>query len=457
MTDETVRGGKRIAPDRAHVRSDGEVDADRLLYADAFRRLSGVTQVVTPRDEFVQHDRLTHSLKVAQVARRMAVHLRREAGAPVDPDTVYAASLAHDLGHPPFGHAAERELQGILEGRRNRGGPVSPLASGDVPTLPDSFEGNAQTFRVLTRITFRKEDERAGLNWSLRSLGAVAKYPWERGGHTRPSLADKWGAYGSEVDLLDRVIEEVRALGLWTGERSLEADVMDWSDDIAYAVHDIEDFYRSESIPLGRLQQDDEEWDDYLAFVAAQVAYKGWEASDLERVATEVRRHLPTQPYRGSARNRFEIRAFAIAMTRLLTGGLACADRGLVVPQRNRMAAEILKNLTWRYVINRPDVVMMQRGQQRVVRELLWDLRELLLEHLDTLGRSWSPLPPRLVSYGQLALRDDAAAGYDTVEQRATRAVVDFICSLTDRQAGMLHLRLTGDGSGGIGHDWLTI
>ena len=87
MTDQAARGGERIAPDRGHVRSDGEVDADRLLYADAFRRLTGVTQVVTPRDELVQHDRLTHSLKVAQVARRMAEHLRREAGADVDPET----------------------------------------------------------------------------------------------------------------------------------------------------------------------------------------------------------------------------------------------------------------------------------------------------------------------------------------------------------------------------------
>lgn len=446
MTDDAARGGKRIAATRIHVRSDGEVDADRLLYADAFRRLSGVTQVVTPRDEFVQHDRLTHSLKVAQVARRMAVHLHREMDAPVDPDTVYAASLAHDLGHPPYGHAGEAELQAVLEGRR----------ATELPPLPDSFEGNAQTFRVLTRITFRKEDEYAGLNWTLRSLGAVTKYPWERGGHSRPSLANKWGAYRSEAELLARVIDEVRTLGLWTGERSLEADVMDWSDDIAYAVHDIEDFYRAESIPLSRLRQDDEEWAAYLDFAAEQVAYKGWDLADLERVGAEVRDHLPSQPFRGSARNRFEIRAFAIAMTRLLTGDLRVGGQGLVVPERNRMAAEILKNLTGRYVINRPDVAMMQRGQRRVVRELLVDLVGLLLEHVDTLERPSNPLPPRLVSYAQLALGDDQA-GYDTVEQQATRAVVDFVCSLTDRQAGMLHARLTGDGSGGVGHDWLTV
>jgi len=456
---DSARDGRRIAPDRAHVRSDGEVDADRLLYADAFRRLAGVTQVVTPRDELVQHDRLTHSLKVAQVARRMAEHLRREVGAPVDPDTVHAASLAHDVGHPPYGHAAEQELQAILEGRTvSRAGATAPVSRlGPVPVLEDSFEGNAQTFRTLTRITFRKEGERAGLNWTYRSLGAVLKYPWLRGDHTRPSLVAKWGAYASETDLLARTIDEVREVGLWTGERSLEADVMDWSDDIAYAVHDLEDFYRSETIPLARLRQDDQEWVDYLTFVEGEVAYKGWSLADLERVGATVRGHLPAQPFQGSARNRFEIRSFAVAMTRLLTQDLAVGEQGLAVPEESRMAAEILKKLTWRYVIRRPDVAMMQRGQRRVVRELLFDLRDMTLEHLDSLDRTSTPLPPRLVSYAQLSLRDDDGSGYDTDEQRVTRAVVDFICSLTDRQAAMLHSRLSGDAPGGFGHDWLTV
>jgi dGTPase len=458
VVDDAARGGERPAPDRGHVRSDGEVDADRLLYADAFRRLTGVTQVVTPRDELVQHDRLTHSLKVAQVARRMAEHLRREAGAPVDPDTVYAASLAHDVGHPPYGHAVEEELQAILEGRTvTRGGATAPVHGVEpLAILPDSFEGNAQTFRVLTRTAFRKVGEDAGLNWSFRSLGAVAKYPWLRGGHTRDSLAMKWGAYGSEAALLERTCEVVERTGLWTGERSLEADVMDWSDDIAYAVHDIEDFYRSRSIPLARLRNDDAEWDEYVAFVAEEMAYKDWPADELERVGAAVRAALPTQEYEGTERNRYEYRDFAVAMTRLLTRGLTCGEDGLTVPQDARMAAEILKKLTRRYVIARPDVAMMQRGQRRVVRELVFDLRELALDHLPDLSRPTTPLPPRLLSYTRLALRDDAS-GYDTDEQRVTRAVVDFVCSLTDRQAAILHGRLTGDGPGGVGHDWLTI
>lgn len=447
-------GGPRIVDEESHVRTDGSVDVDRLLYSDAFRRLTGVTQVVTPRDEVVQHDRLTHSLKVGQVARRMATHLRRETGAPVDPDTVYAAALAHDVGHPPFGHAGERELQAVLDARPGPG----PAGADPDPTLvlEDSFEGNAQTFRLLSRLSLRKPGDRAGLNWTLRSLAAVSKYPWQRGGHSRPSLADKWGAYRSEADLLDRTIAEARRLGLWTGERSLEADVVDWSDDIAYAVHDIEDFHRAASIPLAQLRYDDREWDAHLQFVAGGVAYKGWTHADLESAGRDVRAQLPTSPFRGSEEDRHGIRSFAVAMTRLLTRDLAVAETGLVVPVRSQMAAEILKRLVWRYVIHRPDVAMMQRGQRRVVRELVTELRSMLLAHRRDLDGT-VPLPPRLVSYARHALGSDELAYYDTDEQRLTRATVDFVCSLTDRQAMLLTQRLTGDTAGGVGHDWLTV
>lgn len=447
-------GGPRIVPEEGHVRTDGSVDVDRLLYSDGFRRLTGVTQVVTPRDEVVQHDRLTHSLKVGQVARRMATHLRRETGAPVDPDTVYAAALAHDVGHPPFGHAGERELQAILEGRP---GPGPAGAPDPTMVLADSFEGNAQTFRLLSRLSLRKPGDRAGLNWTLRSLGAVSKYPWERGGHSRPSLANKWGAYRSEADLLDRVVGESKRLGLWTGERSLEADVVDWSDDIAYAVHDIEDFFRAASIPLDQLRFDDDEWGEHLRFVADRVAYKGWTLQDLEEAGGHVRRELPTSPFRGSEEDRNGIRSFAVAMTRLLTRGLTVADTGLVVPVRNQMAAEILKRLVWRYVIHRPDVAMMQRGQRRVVRELMTELHVMLGEHRTALDEVAIPLPPRLVSYARHALASDELAHVDGDDQRLARATVDFVCSLTDRQAMLLAQRLTGDTSGGVGHDWLTV
>ena len=168
------------------------------------------------------------------------------------------------------GGSGEAELQAILEGRvvwRGGGGPDGP----PTPLLADSFEGNAQTFRILTRLSWRQPTQDTGLNWTLRSLAAVTKYPWLRGGHSRPSLVGKWGAYASEADLLDQVIAHTRQAGLWTGERSLEADVMDWSDDITYAVHDIEDFYRAASIPLAQLRRDDAEWDAHLAFVAADI------------------------------------------------------------------------------------------------------------------------------------------------------------------------------------------
>src|SRR5207253_7140965 len=120
-------------------------DRDRILNAPAFRRLAGVTQVVSAAEGEIFHNRLTHSLEVAQIGRRIAEHLianqAKDAVAlgGLDPETVEAACLAHDLGHPPFGHVAEDELQRLFRKYR------------DV----ESFEGNAQSFRILTVLTVR--------------------------------------------------------------------------------------------------------------------------------------------------------------------------------------------------------------------------------------------------------------------------------------------------------------
>ena len=126
-------------------RNPAQRDRDRVLYSGAFRRLGGVTQVVATSETLLVHNRLTHTLKVAQVARRLAEKI--VSGTPeadlaaaggVDPDVVETGALAHDLGHPPFGHIAEDELQKILDERH----------------LVDGFEGNAQSFRIVTKSRF---------------------------------------------------------------------------------------------------------------------------------------------------------------------------------------------------------------------------------------------------------------------------------------------------------------
>ena len=225
-----------LADRRQDQRTAGQRDRDRILYSSAFRRLGGVTQVAAAGERHVFRNRLTHSLEVAQVARRLAEHTAKtqpnesEALGGIEPDVVEAAALAHDLGHPPFGHVAEAELDRLVRDSGNS----------------DGFEGNPQSFRVVTKLALRHRDFQ-GLNLTRATLNAILKYPWRRevGGGLRDR---KWGAYSIEAD------EFSWARELSAGDsRSVEAELMDWADDIAYSVHDLDDFYRVGMIPLDRL------------------------------------------------------------------------------------------------------------------------------------------------------------------------------------------------------------
>ena len=224
--------------DGGEPRTAAQRDRDRLLYSSALRRLAEVTQVVSPESGYVFHNRLTHSLQVAQVGRRLAERFHvlqpnevAESDG-IDPDAVEAACLAHDLGHPPFGHLAEQALN-----------VKSNMAGG--------FEGNAQSFRIVARLAFRSPNYE-GLDLSRATLNALLKYPWLRNGN--PAITNKWGAYECE----ERVFDFARANQV-ENEPSLEAQIMNIADDITYSVHDMEDFYRAGLIPLHLLSTSDEQ------------------------------------------------------------------------------------------------------------------------------------------------------------------------------------------------------
>lgn len=422
-----ARGDRRHSDPPLDNRSPFERDRDRVLYSSAFRRLGGVTQVVAAAEGHAFHNRLTHTLKVAQVAQRLAQALVRAHGARaaelggIDESVVEAAALAHDLGHPPFGHAAEKVLDALVVGLG----------------VAEGFEGNAQTFRVICRLAVRSEAP--GLDLSRATMNAVLKYPWFR--QTAGKGARKWGAFHSESE----DFSFARALGPVLDTQSIEAAIMDW-DDITYAIHDVEDLYRAGLVPLDLLRNSEDERGRFRQYVEAK--WDGPPATRLDATFAAFEDVLAvfalTGPYDGTRVQRVALRAATgqqisqyLQATTLSPDGHG--EHALQVPEEIRDEVNLLKELTWYYVIDRPSLALQQEGQARVVRdlfELYWDVVH---------GRRRRALLPRARLDELTALEGGDASAADRA-----RLVADVVASLTEEDALRLHGRMTGADLGSL-------
>jgi len=381
-------------PPKRPGRTAFERDRARVLHSAALRRLAAKTQVVVPGESDFPRTRLTHSLECAQVGRELGKAL----GA--DPDLVEAACLAHDLGHPPFGHTGEEALDVVAE----------PCGG---------FEGNAQSLRILTRLeakTFRADGRSAGLNLTRATLDAATKYPWARQEGRR-----KYGVYTDDAE----VFGWLRA-GAPAERRCLEAQIMDWADDIAYSVHDVEDGVHAEFVPLDRLTGADAQ----AAVVEVCRAQYVDAAPDELGAALDRLLRLPYWPqaYDGSLRalaalknmtseliGRFCAAAENATRERYGPGPLCRYTADLLVPRETWLECAMLKAVAARYVMQREGAPERYARQRELVRELAAALLHGAPETLD-------------MAY---------AAAFRTAggDSDRLRVVVDQVASMTDAAA----------------------
>ncbi len=414
------------APDRDQ-RKPFETDHDRILYSSYFHRLAGVTQIVRAGEEDTFHTRQQHTHKVAQIGRRLAQKLVGEAAEreidceQIDPEVVAAASLAHDLGHPPFGHKGEYVLNELVQNAGEEG-----------------YEGNAQTFRIITKLAIRWDDI-PGLDLTRAVACAVLKYPWLRQPDDK-NKSKKWSAYSSEEKLFAWARE-----GQDKDVPSLEAELMDWADDIAYSVHDLEDFHRCNMIPWSKILNDKDERSQIVARTADKWHAKPDNAIDLLNEAFEqlleqldLFREVLQMRYDGS----FSVRLGLRQMTSALVGNFIqqtelVRTARIHVPSETQTTVLLLKTMARDYIISNPSLAAQQKGQERIIRELF----EMIMADTVLNGSGGGKIPdylPKRLEY--LKTHTEAPA----------RFVADCISSLTEREVTRLHSRLIGYDSGSV-------
>lgn len=487
--------------------SEFRVDLERLRFAPSFARLADVTQVVSSGAiGGVVHNRLTHSIKVTAIARAISVGLDQIADSGLvdqlgglDHVVTQSGAVAHDLGHPPFGHLGERTLDRL--GRERFG-------------LGDGFEGNAQTFRVMTELEMHGPGF-DGLNLTAATRAAVLKYPWGRfqvpyphpstwpamprgagHGYDAPGSA-KFGAYVPDLAEMTEVID---ILGMAPGRQTLECSVMDLADDIAYSLHDLEDFHRSGVLQFSPISSEFRTWladpvrlsllpdaelermgrtpATGLEILRRRLADKdGWVYDNdafveaVRIVGDEFVDGILTIPYDGSMAADRALSGFLgqwidhfISSVRILA-----SFRGEHLPpempiERAPLVSvhplawhqiQVLKFVHQYFVLHRPDLALLQRGQAGVLNQLVHTFDEWLSDRSDAIRA-----PKRLLDLVQTAevgyqrvreehpdLLEGRTGATEVARMARGRGIIDFVAGLSDTQA-IAHARRLGPSDG---------
>ena len=376
-------------------------DRARVIHSAALRRLAAKTQVAVPWENDFQRTRLSHSLECAQIGRELGESL----GA--DPDLLETACLSHDMGHPPFGHNGEEALAEV----------AAPCGG---------FEGNAQSFRLLTRIEAKTVDgngKSLGLNLTRASLDAATKYPWPSSENPR-----KFGVYDDDVEIFTWMRQ-----GAPAGRKCIEAQIMDWSDDCAYSVHDLEDAIFAGQVTVKNFDNDFDILYKEMVEGYKSEATKGEAAAALGRL-----QKLSCWPinfdrsHRSLARlkdttsqliGRFVLAAELETRKVHGEGPLTRYSANLEIPREQKIEVDFLKAVAGHYLINAAASQERYAKQQVVIHELVEMLFEAAPKELDPI------------------FEDDWKVA--ATDAQRLRVVVDQIASLSDPGAYALHAHLS--------------
>ncbi len=396
-----------VEPNKSVQRTEFARDRARIMHSSALRRLGVKTQVLVAAQEDFPRTRLTHSLEVAQVGRELGAALG------CDADLVDTACLAHDLGHPPFGHNGETALNEL---------------AADI----GGFEGNAQSFRLLTRLEPKaispadgpRPNTSIGLNLTRASLDAASKYPWMR----KPN-SNKYGVYSEDVDVFNWMRN-----GRKDDQNCFEAQVMDWSDDVSYCVHDIEDAIHEGHVEVSILDSDSGRSE--IVAIAREWYGNEFDANVLDAALHRLN-SLVSWPrnYDGTLKSQAAIKN----LTSQLIGRFCLAAQqatqaqygdqpltryaaNLVVPVESRYEVTALKALAARYVMTRAGAEVEYSRQRQLIADLVGVVSLAPEKHLDSIHADlWKTAQS---------------------DRERKRAVIDQIASLTDVSLAQWHQNL---------------
>ena len=423
-----------------------QIDRDRLIYSAYFRRLAQVTQVVSASEGNVFHNRLTHSLKVAQVARRLAERLQElnnsnsnliDKYGGLDPDVVEAAAIAHDLGHPPFGHIAEKELDQLA---RSHG-------------LSDGFEGNAQTFRILTLLEPHRP-QYPGLDLTRATLNATLKYPWfcerDNGNTQSKKRSKKYSIYDQDRKAFE-FVREVSVTGLQNSQQSLEASIMDFADDVTYSVHDLEDFYFAGLIPLEIIINNEDEFekflDNWIQTISDNKLKEQINESE-QKISLKNLLNLYSNKKGYNTGSIEQIAYIKSVSSNLIQNYIQSVslkeDYGehgyLERPRKIEIELNFLQRIVWKYVILNPRLATQQYGQRKIIKTLF----DVYKEAVET--NQVNLIPAHFLQNGSL---ERLLTTGDQKNQKV-RIAVDIVASFSEMEAILMFRRFTGIDHGSV-------